>query len=188
VVIGSDWSPDGKYLLYKTFDLTLGAQSTGTDLLAWPLDGGTEPIVVANTVGEERDGQFEPTEGKWLAFESDRSGRPEIYVKPFLAPGEAVQVSMGGGRQVRWRRDGREIFYIAPDGTLMAVAVNGAIPAGISKASPLFKTSLAPVRSVSRQQYVVSADGLQFLMVTREGTPPPITLILNWRPGNGSDK
>jgi hypothetical protein len=95
---------------------------------------------------------------------------------------------MGGGRQVRWRRDGREIFYIAPDGTLMAVAVNGAIPAGISKASPLFKTSLAPVRSVSRQQYVVSADGLQFLMVTREGTPPPITLILNWRPGNGSDK
>jgi Tol biopolymer transport system component len=184
VVIGCDWSPDGKYLLYKTFDRTLGPQSTGTDLLASPLEGATEPIVVAKTVAEERDGQFEPTEGKWIAYESDRSGRPEIYVKPFIGPGEPVQVSVAGGRQVRWRRDGREIFYIALDGTLMAVAVNGALPTGLGKASPLFKTSLAPARSISRQQYVVKPDGKQFLMVVREGTPPPITLVLDWRPSD----
>ena len=105
-------------------------------------------------------------------------------MKPFIGPGEPVQVSVAGGRQVRWRRDGREIFYIALDGTLMAVAVNGALPTGLGKASPLFKTSLAPARSISRQQYVVKPDGQQFLMVVREGIPPPITLILDWRPSN----
>ena len=92
-------------------------------------------------------------------------------------------MSVGGGRQVRWRRDGRELFYIAPNAMLMSVPVTGgALPGGLGSPVPLFKTRLAPVRTISRQQYVVSGDGQRFLMVAREGEPQPITLILNWRP------
>jgi Tol biopolymer transport system component len=182
VAIGCDWSPDGKYILFKAFDQTGGSQSTGTDLLAWALDGGKEPLVVARTAAEERDGQFSPVDGRWVAYESDETGRAEIYLQPFPGPGEKIKVSASGGRQVRWRRDGRELFYIAPNGTLMVVPVTGALPAGLGAPAPLFKTTFAPVRTISRQQYVVSPDGQRFLLVTQEGLPGPITLILNWRP------
>jgi Tol biopolymer transport system component len=176
--IGCDWSSDGKYLLAKTFaDLN----PTGTDLLAYPLDGPGEPVVVARTGAEERDGQFSP-DARWVAYESDESGRSEIYLQPFPGPGLKTKVSIGGGRQVRWRRDGREVFYVASNGTLMAAPVTGSLPGGLGSPAPLFKTRLAPVRTISRQQYVVSRDGQRFLMVTREGEPRPITLILNWRP------
>jgi Tol biopolymer transport system component len=181
--IGCDWSPDGKYLLVKTFDVSVGEQSTGSDLVAWPMDGEKEPVVVARSRFEERDGQFWPVDGTWIAYESDESGRPEIYVQPFPGPGGKIKVSVGGGRQGRWRRDGRELFYIAPNGTLMSVPVaGGALPGGLGSPAPLFKTRLAPFRTISRQQYVVSRDGQRFLMVAREGEPQPITLILNWRP------
>jgi serine/threonine protein kinase/Tol biopolymer transport system component len=111
-----DWSPDGRYILYKQFD-----DQTGTmDLWAVPLEGDRAPIAVARTPFDDRDGQFSP-DGKWVAYDSDESGRPAIYVQPFPQSGAKRLVSTAGGSQPRWRSDGQELFYVAPDGYLMAV-------------------------------------------------------------------
>ena len=84
---------------------------------------------------------------------------------------------------MRWRRDGRELFYIATDETLVAVSVDLTAKPVIGTPVTLFRTNVAPIRSISRQQYVVSPDGQRFLILTQEEGPlPPITVILNWKP------
>ena len=115
-VLAADWSPDGKFLLYDR----LGPE-TGVDLWVVPLRGG-KPFPAIQTESDERDGQFSP-DGKWIAYQSNRSGRFEVYLQPFPGPGAPVQVSKNGGAQVRWRQDGRELFYIGLDGRLMAVPI-----------------------------------------------------------------
>jgi len=94
---------------------------TGADLWALPLDGG-EPSAILVTPFDEVGGQFSP-DGRWVAYTSNASGRNEIYVRPFPGSGEAVQVSASGGSQPRWRRDGHELFYVAPDGSVTSVLV-----------------------------------------------------------------
>jgi hypothetical protein len=140
------------------------------------------PFAVVQGPSDERDGQFSP-DGKWIAYDSDESTRPAIYVQPFGQPGEKMRVSTPDGSQPRWRSDGRELFYIAPDGYLMAVPMGAdAGPSGVGKPVRLFKTRLAPFSAISRQQYVVSRDGQRFLMIASEDVPtPPIRLILNWK-------
>jgi eukaryotic-like serine/threonine-protein kinase len=171
-----DWSPDGRFILYKHLD---DATSTN-DLWAMPVSSGLAPIPIVRTPADERDGQFSP-DGKWVAYESDESGQSEIYVQPFPGPAAKTRVSTGGATQVRWRT---ELFYVAPSGDLMAVAVKlwGA-QVTLGAPAALFRTHFAPVRSISRQQYVVARDGQRFLIVTvAENAPPPITLVLNWKP------
>ena len=106
------------------------------------------------------------------------------YLQPFPGPGSKIRISTAGGTQVRWRRDGKEIFYIAADTAFMAVPMD--IAAGRSEVGtpvPLFKTRIAPIQAISRQQYVVAPDGQRFLISTSDETPTqPITLILNWKP------
>lgn len=174
----TDWSRDGRYILFKVASEANG----GSDLWAMPQHGDRKPIAIANTPFDERDGQFSP-DGRWVAFESDESGTPKIYVQPFPGPGRRIPVSTGGGSQVRWRADGRELFYVDPDDSLVAMAIDASGESvTIGQGSKLFATSLAPVRTISRQQYVVSRDGQRFLMVHTEPAPvPPVTLILNWR-------
>ena len=181
--VATDWSSDGRFLLYKQFD-----QGTSTDLWALPMQGDRPPMPVVQTPYAERDGQFSP-DGKLLAYESDESGQPNIYLQPFPEPGTKVRVSTQGGTQARWRRDGKELFYIAADQYLMAVPITGT--AGSSRVGTpvrLFRTRTAPVRSISRQQYVVAPDGQRFLIITAGDAPSsPITLVLNWRPGGEVD-
>ena len=95
-----------------------------------------------------------------------------------------MRISSDGGDQVRWRRDGKELFYIARDGSLTAVPVRIAGGrADVGTPAALFRTHIGAIRSISRQQYVVSPDGQRFLIVTAsEPLPTPITLILNWKP------
>ena len=123
-------------------------------------------------------------DGKWVAYESDESGRPEIYVQPFPGPGRKVRVSLDGGSQVRWRRDGKELFYLAADESLMAVSLDlAAGTPAVGVPAPLFKARMSAFRSISRQQYVVSPDGQRFLIATSdEIVIAPITLLLNWKP------
>jgi Tol biopolymer transport system component len=116
-----DWSRDGRFVLYKA-SKTLSPPTlsptiiTGdADLWVLPLDGDRKPFPVAQERFDERDGQFSP-DVKWIAYESDESGRYEIYVQPFPGSGGKHRVSTDGGTQVRWRADGTELFYIAQDG------------------------------------------------------------------------
>jgi serine/threonine protein kinase len=180
-----DWSPDGDFVLYRSPGL-----STGFDLWALPVHGDRKPFAVAQTNFEERDGQCSP-DGKWIAYQSNESGRVEIVVQSFPSSGNKLQVSREGGAQVRWRADGKELFYIALDGRLMAVPIQFASDGRSVHAGapvPLFGTRVGgAVQAINRQQYVVAPDGQRFLMNTlaEEGNASPITVILNWHPERG---
>src|SRR5262249_48118521 len=112
LLVPLDWSPDGRFILFRTDD-----KKTGRDLYALPLtvDGRPEgkPMPVANTGFEEREAQFSP-DGHWIAYQSDETGRFEIYLQPFPGPGAKVLVSASGGIQPRWPRlDAQnELFYV----------------------------------------------------------------------------
>jgi serine/threonine protein kinase/Tol biopolymer transport system component len=177
----SDWSSDGKYLLFETTD-----SKPNFDIWALAMTGDRKPFPVVQTTFQEKDAQFSP-DGKWIAYESNETGRFEIYLRSFPSGGRAVPVSAAGGAQVRWRRDGKELFYIALDGRLTAVPIqvnsSGQIEPGAPM--PLFATRVGgAVQALERQHYVVAPDGQRFLMSTAPDNinPSPITVILNWKP------
>ena len=178
----TDWSPDGRFLLYRS-----PAPSTSFDLWALPLFGDRKPFPVVQTRFDERDAQFSP-DGKWIAYQSNESGRFEVYLQPFPGPGVKLRVSTDGGAQVRWRRDGKELFYIGLDQRLMSAPIGidaktHSIEAG--PPVPLFVTHIggAVQPSAPLQQYDVSGDGEQFLMntITDQATLP-ISMLVNWKP------
>ena len=137
---------------------------------------------MVQTESEERNGQFSP-DGKWLAYESNSSGPSEVFMQPFAAPGKREQVSTKGGAQPRWRADGKELFYIALDGTLMAAPLETAgrgESVQVGTPVPLFPARVGTVPNpVFGAQYIVSADGQRFLMSTfvHETSATPIRLI-----------
>jgi dipeptidyl aminopeptidase/acylaminoacyl peptidase len=181
VKIPLDWSRDGRFILY----LNVGA-TTGPDIWALPLDGSGGPFPLVQTKFVEKAAQFSP-DGEWIAYQSDESGRNEVYIQPFHGPAARQQIYPAGGTQVRWRSDGNEVFYIAPDNRLMAVPMRFSRTARAVEADaavPLFVTHVGPVQAF-RQQYIVSADGQRFLMnsVIEEANTTPITIVLNWKPG-----
>src|SRR4029077_8423609 len=125
--------------------------------------------------------------GQWVAYQSNESGRFEIYIQPFPGPGSRERISTEGGAQVRWRRDGRDLFYIALDGRLMAVSIRLRSHDRVVEPGPpvpLFTTRVGgALQGITRQQYVVSPDVHRFLRTTvTEDAPSPITVILNWKP------
>ena len=186
----TDWSPDGRFLLYQSID-----PIRNVDIWALPLDGDRKPFPVVQTDFEEHGGQFSP-DGKWIAYVSIKSGRYEVYVRPFgQRTGDEIRISSDGGDQVRWRPDGKELFYIARDGQLLAVPIRlGANSETVEAGTPvrLFVTRVGGWGDLPGPQYVVSPDGLRFLMNTLTGeiVTSPITVILNWKPkplSGGSD-
>jgi len=182
-----DWSHDGRSIAYVR-----ASPETGWDIWALPLpragapdDRKPFPLVVTNH--NEREPVFSP-DARWIAYQSDETGRFEIYAQPFPGPGGRVQISNSGGAQPRWRADGREIFYIAPDRALMAAPVVMS-PDGKSLAPQapvrLFQTRIAGGAvpgAPNKQQYDVSSDGQRFIINTliEETSSSPITVILNW--------
>jgi hypothetical protein len=140
---------------------------------------------VAQTAASEVNGQFSP-DGAWVAYESDESGRLEIYVQPFGRAGARQRVSIEGGVQPRWRADGTELFFLAPNGQLMAVPIRR--PSASQAIGVGVPTALFPVRVVddgvtTGYRYLVSRDGQRFLvnMVT-EASPGVVSTIVNWAP------
>jgi Tol biopolymer transport system component len=191
-VIATDVSRDGQFLLLKSAEGVEGAVGfSDWDILALPLSGDRTPIPAVVTPFDERDGQFSP-DAAWLLYQSDESGQFEVYLQPFGREGERVQVSVGGGAQARWRADGREIFYVALDGRLMAVSVQPSADATASptlgRPEPLFVASMGPVvPAIARQWYVPSPDGQRFLMgVVDATTASPLEVILNFNPSQRS--
>jgi serine/threonine protein kinase len=172
-----DWSKDGRFLLYLELD-----PKTGRDLWALPITGNNrKPILVANTPSDELKGQFSP-DGHWVAYQTNESGRFEIVVQPFPEPTSKWQVSTGGGIQPRWQNDGKELYFVAPDGKLMAASITTGATFAAGIPTPLF--SVTPESALStKQQYTVSRDG-RFLISqpVDSSTTPPITVILNWKP------
>ena len=139
-------------------------------------------MAVAQLQHDETEGQFSP-DGRWVIYVSNESGHAEVFVQSFPDGRARTQVSTAGGAQVRWSDDGKEIFYVAPDGKMMAVAVtlNGAAPKPASPV-PLFQTHLASGTNVlgSKPQYDVSRDGRFLLNTAVESASAPIVVSLNW--------
>jgi serine/threonine protein kinase/Tol biopolymer transport system component len=173
------WSPDGRSLLY----LTRHSSSAG-DLWVLPLEGERKPYPFVNTPFEERGGAFSP-DGHWVAYQSDKPGRSEIYIKAFPGPGPETLVSTAGGITPQWSPDGKEVYFIAPDSTLMAVpiTVHGAsVEPGLPTA--LFQTRIVgggTTRIGLHRQFDVARDG-RFLIntITNNSASAPITIIQNW--------
>jgi len=172
------WSPDGRFILYRST-----SASTNFNLFVLPMSGDRKPFpfLEANGKSVGMAGQFSP-DGRWVAYSSTESGRTEIYVAPFPGPGGKWQISTAGGTSPRWRRDGAEIFYLAPDSNLMAAAVNDKGSSfEVGAVRPLFQTN--SVGAVST--FVVSADSQRFLIYTTsaQAASTPITVDLNWTAG-----
>ena len=152
-----------------------------------PLAGGGTAAPLIQTQADEHGAQFSP-DGKWIAYVTNTSGQAEVYVQPFPDRGSATRISVAVGAQIRWRADGRELFYVARDGRLMAVPIQPASngqPIEVGVAVPLFATKIGHFLASGPQgQYIVSADGQRFLMNTiiRDTRPTPLRLIVNWRP------
>ncbi len=170
----SSWSPDGRQILY-----TEQAPSHHS-LKLLPVSGGP-PAPFHPTQNNEIDGQIS-SDGKWVAYASDESGNWEVYVTSFPGAAGKWQVSRGGGGEPRWRADGKEIFYMAPSGMLMAVSVSTDNGFSTGVPVPLFQIrGRAPISSTDAFTYDVAKDGKRFL-VNRYVTPghvPPLTILLN---------
>ena len=154
------------------------------DALPWLL----KPFPFLKTPFEERNGQFS-ADGKWIAYQSNESGRFEIYVQPFPGPGRKFQISTNGGAQPRWNKDSNEIFYVSLDSKMMAAPVKlSADGQSLETGTPavLFPVRIAggPTPGINKQQYAVSSDGQRFLvnLAADEAVASPITLIYNWKP------
>jgi len=175
----NDCSADGRFVLYQSLH-----PKTASDLWALPLDGDRKPLPVVQTESQEVQGQFSPgPEGaRWIAYQSNASALDQIYVQAFPKPSGKFQVSTNGGVRPRWRRDGKELFYLTPDRKLMAVGVKvTATTFEAGRPRELFQTRAASASSVS-SVYDVTADGQRFLIdtaVEAEGAPP-ITVVTNW--------
>jgi Tol biopolymer transport system component len=181
-----DWSGDGGFLVYSEFD-----SKTRDDLWVLPLSGERKPFVFLATPFAEKEGRFAPVRrgvsSRWLAYTSDETGTDEIYVQSFPTPGTREQISTNGGRQARWRQDGKELFYLAPDGTIMAVTVD-ITTSGFRAEAPrsLCKPSLAaPVTSLASSRFEVSADGQRFLIMAPSGGSGEqgLNVFVNWNVG-----
>jgi Tol biopolymer transport system component len=175
-LVPTDWSLDGRFLMYQT----MGRGQH--DLMVLPLSPKQDPQPFLDTTAQEIQGQFSP-DVHWVAYTSDESGSPEVYVRRFPVAGGKWQISTHGGGQPRWRRDGRELFYLAPDGRLMSVAVK-ADPNGIETSQPreLFNTGITASFLDRRNQYVVTRDGERFLVniSAEDESSAPITVVMNW--------
>ena len=177
----SDTSPDGQRILFDRRSV-----KSGWDIWTLPLAGERTPAPLIQTDADERGGMISP-DGKWLAYIANSSGPFEVYLQPFPGPGPRSQVSTKGGAQLRWRSDGRELFYIALDGKLMAVPIQAAADGrSVTVGTPiaLFTTRVGRViNCCPNVEYVPSADGQRFLMntVVQDAGGAPIRIILNWK-------
>jgi serine/threonine protein kinase len=178
----SDWSRDGKLIVFSQT-----GDNTKDDLWLLPLDGDRKPRLYLQTSFYENQGQFS-LDGRWMAYSSDESGQFQVYVQPIPPNGAKWQISSAGGSQPRWRPDGKELFYAAPDRKLVAVPVkiDSSFAAGVPVA--LFEgielLDLAVDRALT---YRPAADGQRFLVSAAAGgdaaAATPLTVVTNWTAG-----
>ena len=168
-----DWTADGHFLVLR---------SMGRAVFALTMTGPRKLQLLADTPYQEDQMQVSP-DGRWIAFNSDESEALEVWVARFPDFTEKRQVSVGGGVQPRWAPKSRELFYLTPDGTLMALQGPAGETSTFGAPRPLFKTSLNPA-AADLSEYDVTADGQRFLILehTRDG-PQVFTFLINWVDG-----
>ncbi|PYL05706.1 MAG: hypothetical protein DME33_15800 [Verrucomicrobia bacterium] len=175
-----DWSVDGRFILYGESD-----PKTNIDLWVLPMFGDRKPIPFLQTAFIETQGRFSP-DGKWIAYASNESGPFQVYVRPFPPSGSQWMVSTNGGNQPRWRRDGKELFYLGPDRKLMVVDVKeDANKFETSSPRALFEMRIGTFNQGAAAAYEVARDGQRFLVNTQieESSPSPLTVVMNWTAG-----
>ena len=182
-------------------DLSSTRGETGTlshgDIWVSALTGDRKPRLFVQTPVAAYDGQFSP-DGRWVAYTSKESGREEVYVVPFDAAkvlntgpesananaGAKWLISTSGGHSPRWRRDGKEIFYLAPDSQMMRAAFEGrGSSIEVGTAQPLFRVGTTPEPT---SPYDVTPDGKRFVVNTSSNKSMPLTLVVNWTSRLGS--
>jgi Tol biopolymer transport system component len=165
-----DWAPDGKYIIEQTIN-----DSSGMDLMVIPLGQQEKPFLFVNTRFSEDNARFSP-DGRWVVYQSDESGKTEIYVRPFPTGGGKWQISNSGGERPIWSSEGKRIFYNRSGGMLMSVEVHVA-GTSFSSGSPT-KVFEIPRRAI----FDVSKDGSKFLVAAIAAGPTslPVTIVTNW--------
>jgi Tol biopolymer transport system component len=167
------WSPDGTLLTYVEFH-----PSGGYDIWVLPLEGEREPRPILQTSFGERSPTFSP-DGGWIAYQSDESGRNEVYVQPFPGPGTRMQISTDGGNHPVWSAGGGQLFYLNGR-NMMAVDVETQPEFRAGTPRLLFERS--HVSSGNRRNYDVAPDGQRFVMIQQQelSEQAQIHVILNW--------
>jgi len=171
-----DWSRDGRFIAFVAPGLT-----TDWDIWILPLEGDRKPFPFRQSPAADVGPSFSP-DGKWIAFTAEESGRSDVFAAPFPGPGEPIPISTAGGRDARWRGDGKELFYIAEDGRMMAVPIREG-----STLEPGVPTALFDARTRVQRgfRFDASADGQRFLVVTRVSDVEfsPIAVVVDWMEG-----
>ena len=181
LAVPKSFSPDGRYLIYAQV-----YPGTGSDLFALPIgQPGAQPKALWQTPATSSQGEFSP-DGRWVAITSNDSGQSEIYVIPFppTANEKKWVVSTGGGVMPRWRRDGKELFYISPDWKMMAVDVDTQPTFRSGTPRALFDTEMVDtgIRN-GPTSWDIAPDGKRFLIISENSSgAASLNVILNWRP------
>ena len=162
------WTPDGRFVIARTM---------GQAVYSIPVDGDAKPRLLADTPYIEDEVHASP-DGRWVAFNSDESGTWEVYVAAFPSFDSKRQISKGGGTQPQWRGDGRELFYLAPGGTMMSVRVDAVAGFTASPPARLFTSDILFDPLLPR--YGVTADGQRFLGLEPVEGRQSFTVLVNW--------
>jgi Tol biopolymer transport system component len=171
------WSPDGRLAIYVVFDA-----KTRADLWMMPVFGDRTPTLILQTPANEYNARISP-DGRWIAYESDESGRYEVYVTSFPRPGRRWLVSVNGGKEPVWGRDGRELYYLSDSGnrTLTAVPVSTSPSFEPGVPAPLFESRAVRVPAGGPgATYDVAGDGRFLINTLVERSSAPLSVVLNW--------
>ena len=171
-LFANSWSADGRFLSFGEQD-----PKTGQDIWILPVGGDRKPYPFVSSSFREWFGEFS-RDGRWIAYESNESGRSEVYLRPFPGPGGKWQVSTGGGARPEWSRDGRELFFFEGD-RLMHVTVDTSHALAVGRPELLFPCSCFE----SGRYYEVTPDAQHFLLIQNTQPVSPATqihLVLGW--------
>jgi Tol biopolymer transport system component len=173
----NDWSPDGRFIIFDSSNA-----KTGEDLWILPTFGDRRPVPYLQTEYNEVQSRISPN-GRWVAYSSDESGIFDVYLQSFPTPGAKQIVSIRGGAEPVWRKDGRELYYMAADRTLMAVDVeDSGSTLRVARPRALFRAPVSGPLNVYRSHYAATADGQRFVLdaVDAPSARESISVMANW--------